>query len=105
MHSRAQAPSTGAVANPGSLSHDRAILGRHDTMREKLITATRPTGQNYYRANPTGNELGTELAPIRSLAPPCGRAHKSTPATINYSALQNADLKDIKDLSRMSKLG
>ena len=66
MHSRAQAPSTGAVANPGSLSHDRAILGRRDTMREKLITATRPTGQNYYGANPIGNELGTEPAPIRS---------------------------------------
>ena len=105
MHSRAQAPSTGAVANPGSLSHDGAILGRRNTMREKLITATKPTGQNYYRANPTGNELGTEPAPIRSLAPPCGRDHKSTPATINYIALQNVDLKDITDLSGMSKLG
>jgi hypothetical protein len=30
---------------------------------------------------------------------------KSTPATINYSALQNVDLKDITDLSGMSKLG
>ena len=96
---------TGAVANPGSLSHDGAILGRRNTMREKLITATKPTGQNYYRANPTGNELGTELAPIRSLAPPRGRDHKSTPATINYSALQNVDLKDITDLSGMSNLG
>jgi len=123
MHSRAQAPSTGAVANPGSLSHDRAILGRRDTMREKLITATRPTGQNYYGANPIGNELGTEPAPIRSACaatwsepqqlmrhdltrindlPALG---KSTPATINYSALQNVDLRDITDLSGMSKLG
>jgi len=62
MHSRAPAPSTGAVANPGWLSHDGAILGRRNTMREKLITATKPTSQNYYRANPTGNELGTEPA-------------------------------------------
>jgi hypothetical protein len=123
MHSRAQAPSTGAVANLGSLSHDGAILGRRDTMREKLITATRPTGQNYYRANPTGNELDTEPAPIRSACaatwsgpqqlmrhgltrindlPALG---KSTPATFNYSALQNVDLKDITDRSGMSKLG
>ena len=89
MHSRAQAPSTGAVANPGSLSHDGAILGRRNTMREKLITATKPTGQNYYRANPTGNELGTEPAPIRSLAPQ------------NY---YRANPKDITDLSGMSNL-
>jgi hypothetical protein len=80
MLSRAPAPSTGAVANPGWLSHDGAILGRRNTMREKLITATKPTSQN------------------------C-RDHKSTPATINYSALQNVDLKDITDLSGMSKLG
>ena len=50
----------------GSLIHDRATLGRCDTMREELITATRPTGQNYYRANPIGNELGTEPAPRAS---------------------------------------
>ena len=49
-------------ANPGWLSHDGAILGRRNTMREKLITATKPTSQNSYRANPTGNELGTEPA-------------------------------------------
>ena len=92
-------------------------------MREKLIRATRPTGQNYYGANPTGNELGTEPAPIRSAcaATWSGPQHlmrhdlteindlpalgKSTPATINYSALQNVDLKDITDLSGMTKLG
>ena len=103
-----------------SLRHDRAILGRRDTMREKLITATRPTGQNYYGANPIGNELGTEPAPIRSACaatwsePQQLMRHgltrindlgKSTPATINYSALQNVDLKNITDLSEMSKLG
>jgi hypothetical protein len=66
MQSRAQVLSTRAVAK-GSLIHDRATLGRCDTMREELITATRPTGQNYYRANPIGNELGTEPAVCASI--------------------------------------
>ena len=56
MHSLAQVPGIGAVANPLPFSHDRAIRSRPVTTRENPIVATGLTSQSYSVANPNGSE-------------------------------------------------